>query len=63
MFDSNTSLTWTHMCEWYVVRCGSKNGHQKKIGLCAQNNLIILMVNIKLGRRGGIYDQLMSMRY
>ena len=33
--------------EWYVVRCGSKNGHQndmclKEIGLHAQNMLTIL---------------------
>ena len=35
------------MIEWYVVRCGSKNGHQKdtrlkEIGLYAQNMLAIL---------------------
>ena len=39
--------------EWYMVRCGSKNGHQKdmcfkEIGLRAENILIILasIVNI-----------------
>jgi hypothetical protein len=40
--------------EWSVVRCGSKNGHQKdilclkEIGLCTQNLLTIfgLKVNI-----------------
>ena len=32
---------------WYMVRCGSKNGHQKdiclkQIGLCAQNMVTVL---------------------
>ena len=45
--NSNTTLTWTPIFESYVVRCGSKNGHQKdmslkEIGLHAQNMLTIL---------------------
>ena len=36
-------LDWTLRCGWFVVRCGSKKGHQKdmclkKIELYAQNN-------------------------
>lgn len=27
--SSNTTITWTPVFEWYVVRCRSKNGHQK----------------------------------
>ena len=46
--DSNTTIIWTRIFEWYVVRCGSKNGYQKgimclkEIGLRAQNMIIIL---------------------
>jgi hypothetical protein len=54
MLDSNTSLIWTLVFEWYVIWCGFKNGHQKKIGLCAQIFIIILMETIKLGRGGHI---------
>ena len=25
--NSNTTIIWTPICKWYVVRCGSKNGH------------------------------------
>ena len=44
--SSNTTRIWTFVCECYVVRCGFKNKHQihkclKKIGLHAQNTLII----------------------
>ena len=47
MPKSNTTITWTPIFEWYVVRCGSKNGHHnimclQEIGLCAQNMLSIL---------------------
>jgi hypothetical protein len=50
---------------WYVVKCGSKNGHQKdtcyqkKFGLHAQSsttNTIFFLLG------GDLYDQLMSMR-
>ena len=48
----------TAICEWYVVRCRSKNEHRQatcleEIGLRAQNMPIILesIVNI-IGRRG-----------
>ena len=27
----STRLEWTPKCEWYMVRCGSKNGNQKGI--------------------------------
>ena len=41
-----TYLNQTPTFEWYVVRYGSQDGHQKgmcykKIGLCAQNLLTI----------------------
>ena len=44
---SKTTIIWTPIFEWYVVRCGSKNRHPihmclKEIGPCAQNMLIIL---------------------
>ena len=42
--DSNTTVMWTLVFEWYVVKCRSKNGHQKdmcveKIGPHAGNML------------------------
>ena len=56
MLDSNISIIWTPIFEWYVVRCGSKNGQQiyicsKQIGLCAQNMLTVLgsIVNMIAG--------------
>ena len=47
-----------------MVRCGSKNGHQKdlcliKIGLHAQNLLTILDSTINI-IGGGLYDDLMK---
>ena len=38
---------WIPICEWCVLRCGSKNGHQtdiflKEIGVLTQNMLTIL---------------------
>ena len=55
---SDIAVTWTPIFEWYVVRCGSKNGHQKgimcfkEIGLHAPNVLTILgsIVNIITGK-------------
>ena len=40
-------LNWTHVYEWRVIKCGSKNGHPKdmyikEIILWAQNLLTIL---------------------
>ena len=29
--NSVTSLYWTPIFEWYVVRCASKNGYQKNM--------------------------------
>jgi hypothetical protein len=48
----------TPIFEWYVIWCGSKNGHQghkcfEVIGLCAQNRLI--GVNSIVNMIGGIY--------
>ena len=42
-----TYLNWTHVVEWFMVRCNSKNGYpkdmySKEIGLHAQNMIIIL---------------------
>ena len=31
MLDSNTTFIETLICEWYGIRCGSMNGHQKDI--------------------------------
>ena len=31
--DSNTTVMWTLVFEWYVVKCRSKNGHQKDMCL------------------------------
>ena len=44
MPNSNIMIIWTPLFEWYLVMCGSKNGHQKymclkEIGLCAQHVL------------------------
>ena len=47
-YISNIEIIWTLIFEWYVVRSGSKNGHQKglmclkEIGLRTQNMLTIL---------------------
>ena len=56
MPKSNTTIMWTPIFEGYVVKCGSKNWHQKdmcpkEIGLCAQNMPHVLgsMVNMKGG--------------
>ena len=65
---SNIEIIWTLIFEWYVVRSGSKNGHQnglmclKEIGLRTRNMLIILgsIVNM-IG--GDVCDHLMSMRF
>ena len=61
-----TALNWTPIFEWYVIRCGFKNGYQKdmyliEIGLRAQNMIPILgsIVNI-IG--GNLYDHLISTR-
>ena len=49
--NSNRTLIWTPLFEWYVVRCGSKNGHQKNPTILGS---IINMIN------GDQYDHLMS---
>jgi hypothetical protein len=53
-----SSLNWTPIVEWCVVKCGSKNGYPKdmcleKIGLCAQNSMAFLGSTINI--IGGIY--------
>ena len=37
--DINVAITWTLVFEWYVARCGSKNGHHK--GMCFERNWIM----------------------
>ena len=44
----DTYLNRTHVFEWYMAKCVSKNGYEKdtclrKIGVCAQNVMIILV--------------------
>ena len=56
---SNIAIIWTPN-EWYVVRCGTKNNYQKKIGLGVQNMLTILSSIVKM--IGGHYDHLTSTR-
>ena len=75
--NSNITIIWEPVFEWYIGRCGSKNGHQqgmhlKEIGLRVQNLLVIRLSSIvnmifgggRPGGKGGgeLYDQLMSMR-
>ena len=66
MRNSVTSLNWVSLFEWYVVRRGSKNGHQndmclEEIGLCVQNMSTILssIINI-IG--GDLYDHSITTR-
>ena len=61
---SNTTIIWTPIVEWYVVRCVSKNGQQKErcvneIGLHAQNMLIILGLIVNM-IKGDPYNHLMN---
>jgi hypothetical protein len=57
----NMTIIWTPTFEWYVVRCESRNWHQKdmclkEIRLCAQSALTILgsiMNMIWVGGGGG----------
>jgi hypothetical protein len=48
--NSTTYYNWTPVFEWCLVKCGSKNGHQKmclyKIGSCAQNLLTSLRLTV-----------------
>ena len=53
---SNIAIILTPIFKWYVVRCGSKNRHQKhmhlkEIGLGAQTMLIILGSVVNIIRR------------
>ena len=50
--NSVTHLKWTPIILWFVVRCGSKNGHQKRgcntIEAEEEIKLIIILVGIAL---------------
>ena len=68
MPHSRTTIIWTPTFELYVVRCGSKNRHQKdivcleeEIGLRAQNYVNYSKLN---GQHnwGDLYVHLMSTR-
>ena len=62
--NSNAKIIRSIIFEQYVVRCGSKNGHQmmclKEIGLSAQNMLTILSSIIYMFE--DLYDHLLSTR-
>ena len=67
MPNSNTTKIWTPIFECYLVRCKSKNEHQKdmclsKIGLCAQKFAINSRLSGQHDWEGDLYDHLMSMR-
>ena len=48
MTNSDTTILWTPIFKWYVVRCGSKNGQKKDVfnrdwtRLCTSNMRTIL---------------------
>ena len=53
MPKSSTAIIWTPIFEWSVVRCGSKNWHQKDmllndIGLRAHHMVTILGSIVKM---------------
>jgi hypothetical protein len=55
---SNTTIIWTPLFEWYVVRCGSQNKHQrdmcfKEIGLNVEIEATTLGTIVNM--IGGIY--------
>ena len=59
MPNMSTYLTCTPIFEWYTIRCGSKNGHQKDtcvkvIGLSHQNMLSIPKFNSEHNEKGPI---------
>ena len=50
---SNIAIIWTLIFEWYVIRCGFKNGHQKdmcfkELGLCVQNMPTVLNSTVNI---------------
>ena len=64
---SNIAVIWTPICEWYVVRCRSKNEHQndmclEEIELRSQNMLIILESIVNIIGGGYLYIRFMSTR-
>lgn len=59
-------MIWTHILEWYVVRHGSKNEHQrvvylKEIGPHVQNVQTILSSTINVIGGGGCYMTTISL--
>ena len=61
----NIAIIQTPMYEWYVVRCRSKNGNYKEIGLRLKINMLPTLgsiVNIICVGEGGLYAHLLSMR-
>lgn len=49
-----TFLDQTPIFEWYMIWCGSTNGYQKEIGLCAQNNIAIVDPIVNIMKEGGL---------
>ena len=57
--NANIAIMWTPIIEWYIVRCGSKNGYQKHmclkvIGLC-DHNILTILGSIVVYMIGGTY--------
>ena len=56
-------MIWTLIFEWYVVRCGSKNGHKKRdmcskeIGLCSKCTNYSSRLNSQSGRPIWLVDE------
>ena len=63
---SVTFVIYTLIFQWYVVKCGSKNNHQKgmcftEIGLQAKN-MITILGSIVNTIEGSLFDHSMSLR-
>ena len=54
MPSSNTTIIQASRFEWFMVKCGSKNGHQKnntcsqEVGPRAENKLAVLSSMVKM---------------
>jgi hypothetical protein len=62
VMDEGALINTNCTCEWYVLRCGSKNGHQedicsKEVELHAQN---ILTTSSSIVNDVHVYDHFMS---
>lgn len=53
-----TYLIRTLMFEWYVIRCGFKNGHQKRDWTTCSKLIIYCRLNIQLRTSRHLYDHL-----